>query len=92
MGYSPMELAEAFIQTGELPDALDALNQQLTAYPDDETARRLRAQVLMRLPGEEHLRAALHDLDQLASPTAEDGLLRGILLEQLGAYEAGDGS
>ena len=51
--YSPIELAEAFIRTGELADALDALNPHLEAQPNDETALRLRAAVLMRLPGED---------------------------------------
>ncbi|MBZ0278924.1 MAG: tetratricopeptide repeat protein, partial [Anaerolineae bacterium] len=46
MGYSPMQLAEAFIKTGELTDALDALNQQLETVPQDDYARRLRSQVL----------------------------------------------
>ncbi len=77
--YSPMQLAEAFIQAGELTDALDALNQ---ADPTDAEARRLRASVLMRLPG--RLREALADLDALAAPTAEDHLTRAHLLEQLG--------
>ena len=31
MPYSPMELANAFLQTGEYDDALDALNQQVEA-------------------------------------------------------------
>ncbi|MEO1163713.1 MAG: tetratricopeptide repeat protein, partial [Chloroflexota bacterium] len=49
MAYTPMQLAETFLKTGELEDALDALNQQLEAEPADEEARRLRVQVLMPL-------------------------------------------
>jgi len=70
--YTPIELAEAFIRTGELADALDALNPHLEANPTDETALRLRAAVLLRLPGEDHARAALADLDKLEAKTAED--------------------
>ena len=80
--HTPIELAEAFIQTGELADALDALNQHLEATPDDANARRLRASVLLHLPGRE--RDALADLDALAVLTADDGLLRAQTLETLG--------
>lgn len=80
--HTPIELAEAFIQTGELGDALDALNQHLEATPDDQAVRRLRASVLLHLPG--HEREALLDLDALAAPTADDLLLRAQTLEALG--------
>src|SRR5690242_19339862 len=79
MPYSPMELADAFIRAGELADALDALNQQLIDQPADDEARRLRAQVLMRIPGEEHVQAALGDLESIASPTQDDNLRRALL-------------
>ncbi|MCB9451145.1 MAG: tetratricopeptide repeat protein [Anaerolineaceae bacterium] len=84
MAYTPMQLAEAFIKTGELADALDALNQQLETDPDHEMARRLRAQVIARMPGEANLRAALADLDRIATPTPADSLWRVVTLEQLG--------
>ena len=42
MGYSPLQLAQAFIKTGEIEDALDALNQHLEATPSDDETRRLR--------------------------------------------------
>ena len=77
--YSPIELAEAFIRTGELSDALDALNPHLEANPTDETALRLRAAVLMRLPGEDHARAALADLDKLNSKTADDYMQQSVI-------------
>ncbi len=77
--YSPLQLAEAFIRTGELADALDALNPHLEANPTDEAALRLRAAVLMRLPGEDYARAALADLNQLTEPTAEDFVQRSII-------------
>ena len=39
--YNPITLADAFIQAGELDDALDALNQHLEANPSDDDARRV---------------------------------------------------
>lgn len=77
--YTPLELAEAFIRTGELADALDALNPHLEANPHDETALRLRAAVLMRLPGEDHARAALADLEQVTPKTADDFVQQSVI-------------
>lgn len=94
MTYSLLQVAEAFVRTGELADALDILNQQLDSQPDDDTARRLRAAVLPRLPldGDDHFRAALEDLDALTAPTADDWVQRSIILQRLddlsGALEA----
>ena len=84
MPYSPMQLAEAFIQAGELRDALDALDQQLHDQPGDASARRVRAAVLLRLGDADSLRAALHTLGELTQPTAADALQRSIILEALG--------
>ncbi len=77
--YSPLELAEAFIRTGELSDALDALNAHIEADPTDEAALRLRSAVLMRLPGEANARAALDDLQRVTTPTAEDFVQQSII-------------
>jgi len=77
--YTPIELAEAFIRTGELADALDALNPHLEANPDDATALRIRAAVLMRLPGEDHARAALADIDKLDTKTADDYVQQSVI-------------
>lgn len=77
--YSPVELAEAFIRTGELADALDALNPHLEANPSDVVALRLRAAVLMRLPGEDYARAALADLDKLDVKTADDYVQQSVI-------------
>ncbi len=85
MAYSPLELAHAFIKTGELDDALEALTQHLDNHPDDES-RRLRAQVLMRLPGDDNLRAALRDFDTLSEHTIDDSVRRSIVLERLGEW------
>src|SRR6187549_2862346 len=69
--YSPIELA----------DALDALNPHLETNPSDASALRLRAAVLMRLPGEDHARAALADLDKLDTKTADDYVQRSIIMQ-----------
>ncbi len=83
MPYNPLQLAEAFIRTGELSDALEALQNHLDANSADDNARRLRVSVLRRLPDEKHYRAALDDLDQLSSQTADDWVQRSILLQGL---------
>jgi len=79
VSYSPLELAVAFIQTGELDDALDALNQHLDQQPDDDRARRWRLQVLRHLNGDSE--QALTDLEKLAAPTAGDFTQVALLLE-----------
>jgi len=84
MSYTPLQLAEAFIQAGELNDAVDALTQHLDANPDDDAARRLRAQVLARMPDATHLRLADSDLSKLSNPTTDDAIWRSIVLQRLG--------
>jgi tetratricopeptide (TPR) repeat protein len=79
--YTPIELAEAFIRTGELADALDALYPHLEANPHDETALRLRVAVLMRLHGEDHARAALADIDKLNPKTADDYIQQSVIMQ-----------
>lgn len=79
--YSPIELAQAFIRTGELADALDALNPHLEANPNDAIALRMRASVLMRLPGEDHARAALADIRKLDSKTADDYIQESVIMQ-----------
>lgn len=88
MPYSPMELAEAFLKTGELDDALDALNQQLEQQPNDTKARRLRIQVLMRQSSEEKLQQALVDFEKLPAPKAKDYQTISIVYERLGNLDA----
>ncbi|MBZ0303998.1 MAG: hypothetical protein K8J31_29940 [Anaerolineae bacterium] len=83
MPYSPLDLAAAFIQTGELADALDVLNQHLVHQPQDDRARRLRIDVLRHLGRRAHLETALDDSNQLAEPTAEDAICQSLLLEQM---------
>lgn len=78
-----MELAEVFITTGELDDALNALNQQLDAQPDDQYARRLRADVLLRLASPENLKLALADINQLDEKSFDDYVQASIIYERL---------
>lgn len=81
MTYTPMQLADAFIQTGELQDALDALQQQLDAHPDDHEARRLRIAVQARMGGDQ-LAQAIADLNALPAKTAADYQQLSILYER----------
>jgi tetratricopeptide (TPR) repeat protein len=90
MPYTPLQMAEAFIQAGELSDAVDALMQHLEANPADDAARRLRAQVLARMSDETHQRMALDDLSQLTQPTTDDAFRRSIVLERLGDTASAD--
>ncbi len=76
-----MELAAAFLQTGELNDALDALNQHLAQQPQDDRARRMRIGVCKHLGGD-HLNTALTDFEQIVAPEADDAILHSTLLEQ----------
>ncbi len=85
--YTPMELASVFIQTGELRDALDALNQHLTDSPEDGEGLRLRAQVLARLPQTTDWTAAIADLKALRDPGLDDIFLHSVLHERLGDYD-----
>jgi tetratricopeptide (TPR) repeat protein len=82
MPYTPMQLAEAFIQTGELQDAVAALKEHLNAQPLDDSARRLLASVLMRLPGKENTEEAVRHLEVLR--TAEDYVMLGLIKERSG--------
>lgn len=88
MSYHPLQLAEAFIKAGELEDALDALNTVLDTEPDNDTARRLRAGVLARLPGDGHAAQALDDLRALANPDTEDILLESRLVQAIEDIDA----
>jgi tetratricopeptide (TPR) repeat protein len=81
-------MAEAFIQAGELADALEMLDAHLAANPGDDAARRWRAAARSRLGGTDNWRAALADWDALTDRTAADEVQRSILLMQLGDRSA----
>lgn len=87
MSYSPVEIASAFVQAGELDEALRVLDDHLHAHPDDDEARRWRIAVRMHLPGDAAQHAALHDLDAIRQPIAEDAWRRSIALQTLGDLE-----
>ena len=86
--YAPLTLANAFIQAGELDDALDALNQHLEAHPEDDEARRLRVQVLMRKAGEIQWGKIMEDSLALKNPTVDDYLQMSSLSERMNDYES----
>jgi tetratricopeptide (TPR) repeat protein len=77
--YAPMELAESFMRTGELDDALEALNQQLVAQPNDDEAHRLRSQIFAR---QKRFDEAIADMQHLQHPQASDYVAWSIVAEQ----------
>lgn len=87
MTYSPMELAEAYLKTGELDYALDALNEHLSVQHDDDTARRLRVQVLLRQADTSSLQTALADSAALAEKDSDDWQRLSVIYERLGQVE-----
>lgn len=84
MPYSAMQMAEAFIQAGELADALESLNAHLAEFPADDNARRLRAGVLARLDDKAAWVEALADLTHIAHPTPDDFIAQSTLYERSG--------
>lgn len=89
MSYSPLEIAQAALDAGQVDEALDLLNGTLRDAPDDADALRLRAALLARLPGRGA--EALRDLERLAAPTPDDLRLRARLLSQTGDLSAARG-
>lgn len=84
MPYSAMELAEAFLKTGELEDALEAVNQQLGDYPADDEARRIKIQIQLRLLPVPQLHRLSDDFEALAEKTVEDWQLKSVIEERMG--------
>lgn len=84
MAEGRLRQAEAFLQFGELEDALAALDALLDEQPGDDAARRLRAAVRQRRRDAANLQAALADLDALVAPAPDDDLQRSVILEALG--------
>ncbi|MFZ4814184.1 MAG: hypothetical protein ACOYL5_06600 [Phototrophicaceae bacterium] len=83
MPYSNMQLAEAFIKAGELADALEALNQQISTDPRDSEALRLKVQVSLRVGTEGALHDALLAQAALDHLTPEDCYLSSVIHERL---------
>jgi uncharacterized protein HemY len=75
--------ADAFLLAGELADALEALDSYLSDHPADGDVLRLRAAVLLRLPGDDAAWAALDDLAAMRARTAEDEIARVRALRRL---------
>ncbi|MBL8130567.1 MAG: tetratricopeptide repeat protein [Anaerolineae bacterium] len=89
MNYSPLEVAQAALDAGQVDEALNLLNGALRDAPHDADALRLRAALLARLPGRES--EALRDLERLAAPTPDALRLRARLLRQTGDLSAARG-
>lgn len=85
--YTPLELAQAFIKTGEIQDAREALDEHLDAHPDDQEVLRMRAEVLMRFDNEQAWQLAVADYQQLETMTAQDILRYSVLMEKLARME-----
>lgn len=90
MAESRLRQAEAYLQFGQLEEALAALDGLLREAPDDDAARRLRAAVRQRRRGAGDLRAALADLAALRDPQPDDDLQRSVILEALGDVEGAE--
>lgn len=88
MPYSPRELAEAFLRTGELDDALEALNPYLEQHPQDDELRRMRIAIGLRQDDPDALHAALQDIDALHTKSADDLVQASIAQERLGNVPA----
>lgn len=81
MAYSLWQMVDMFIQTGELTDALDLLNQQLIENPHDTKARGTRAEIYLRLNMLEH---AITDFRALPHPTPDQSIHHAVALKRLG--------
>ena len=81
MTYSPLELAAAFIQTGELDEALAALDQHLDECPADDDSRRTQIKVLRHLGQTER---AVDAFKLLADPAPNDIINLSTLHEETG--------
>ncbi|MGB7340201.1 MAG: tetratricopeptide repeat protein [Phototrophicaceae bacterium] len=83
MPYTPMELANAFIKTGELDDAIIALQEHLEQNQADDEARRLYIQVQMRLSRGDDLANLIYEFDSLGDKTSDDWQLQSVIHERL---------
>lgn len=90
MAYTPLQMADAFIQAGELPEALDALNQHIQENPNDIAAFRLRISVRLRLGDEENLLAALVDSEAIPQKSADDYRQVSVIQQRLGNLGAAE--
>lgn len=82
--YSPLQLAEAYLKTGEWAYALEALADHLAQQPNDQEARLLRMQVFIRL---NDLSAAQHESALLDEADPATWHWRGILHSRAGQLD-----
>lgn len=79
-----VELATFHLLAGEINDALVALDARLENAPEDDAARRLRAEIYTTRNTPETLADALADLARLDERTPEDGLHIALIFERMG--------
>ncbi|GAB1420669.1 hypothetical protein MASR2M15_07790 [Anaerolineales bacterium] len=80
MAYTALELANAFILSGELEDAIEALGPEMEQHPSDELWR-LRADIYRRM---ERYAEALADLGRLTQVETDDRVIESIIRERMG--------
>lgn len=85
--YAPMELAQAYLRTGELHYALEALDEQLAQHPHDDDARRLRGQLHARFGNPPRYADALTDYQAIQNKTAEDYVQLSIIHQHMNDVE-----
>jgi tetratricopeptide (TPR) repeat protein len=86
MLYLVWELVDAFIQTGELTDALDVLNQHLNDNPHDAKALEMRGQINLRFG---NLEDAIVDFRAIHHPTPDQTIHHAVALKRLGMFGLG---
>ncbi|MBC7811210.1 MAG: tetratricopeptide repeat protein [Burkholderiales bacterium] len=84
MNTDLLRVAGAYIQAGELDDALATLHDYLDTHTEDDDAVRLRAAVLLRLGSADNLYAALDDLVRLPTLGSDDYYQQSVIYERLG--------
>jgi tetratricopeptide (TPR) repeat protein len=81
MNLSLLQMAEHFIQYGELGDAQEALAEHLLSHPADPAALRLRLEIRLRA---DDWHGALADALALPDPTPHDLMRRSVIWERMG--------
>lgn len=83
MVYSIWQLIDVFIQTGELTDAIELLNQSLDENPYDNRALATRGEIYLRLGQFEQ---AITDFRAIRHPTAEQSIHHAVALKRMGIF------
>jgi Tfp pilus assembly protein PilF len=81
MAYAPHQLAEAYLQAGEVSDALAVLDSHLAQSPDDETCHHLRAEIRLRVGD---FSGAAEDFSRITNLQPESVILYSVALVNIG--------